>query len=223
VGVGRGELVSDRGGCDAVGRVELAQDVRDVHAGSLHADDELGGDFAVGESAGDEREDLRLAPRQTEVRERVGGLRSVGGQRRGIEARPRGEQLELAQQWGRAEPRGDGVRRAKRRARLDAGGTGADERLGLAQAAIGRQRRTLESLPRVGGVGPPLGPERARGTVVLGLGEGEPAADVRGDGLGLDGGAAGIGQERARPGALGADGVGVATGSGERGELGLRA
>jgi hypothetical protein len=144
-------------------------------------------------SAGDEREDFRLAPRQAEVRERVGGLGSVGGQRRGIESRPRGEQFELAQQRGRAEPRGDGMRRAKRRTRLSARGAGGDERLGLAQVAIGRERRTLEALPRVGGVGPPLGPDRALGAVVLGLGEGEPATGVRGDGGGFGGGAAGVG------------------------------
>jgi hypothetical protein len=60
----RGDPVRDRGRLEPVRRVELAQDVRDMHAGGLDADHERGGDLAVGEAAGGERQYLRLARRQ---------------------------------------------------------------------------------------------------------------------------------------------------------------
>jgi hypothetical protein len=66
VRLSRGEAVGDRGRFAPVWRVEFAQDVRDVHAGGLDADDERGGDLAVGEAAGDERQHLRLARRQAD-------------------------------------------------------------------------------------------------------------------------------------------------------------
>ena len=62
----RGEAVGDRGRLEPVRRAELAQDVRDVDAGRLDADDERRGDLAVRVAAGDEGQDLRLAWRQAE-------------------------------------------------------------------------------------------------------------------------------------------------------------
>jgi hypothetical protein len=50
----RGEAVHDCGCFPSISGVELAQDVRDVDAGSADADDERRGDLAVGEAAGDE-------------------------------------------------------------------------------------------------------------------------------------------------------------------------
>jgi pimeloyl-ACP methyl ester carboxylesterase len=50
--------VRDRGGLDPVRRAELAEDVGDVDACRLDADDERGGDLAVGVAAGDEAQDL---------------------------------------------------------------------------------------------------------------------------------------------------------------------
>jgi hypothetical protein len=58
--VRRREAVRDRGRLEPARRVELAQDVRDVHARGLDADRELGGDLAVGEAACDEGQHLRL-------------------------------------------------------------------------------------------------------------------------------------------------------------------
>jgi hypothetical protein len=52
--------VHDRGGLEPVRRPELAQDVRDVDADGLDADDERGGDLPVGIAAGDKVQDLRL-------------------------------------------------------------------------------------------------------------------------------------------------------------------
>ena len=62
----RRNAVRDRGRLEPVRRAELAQDVRDVDAGRLDADDERRGDLAVGVAAGDERQDLRLARCQPE-------------------------------------------------------------------------------------------------------------------------------------------------------------
>ena len=61
-----GDAVGDGRGFASVGRVELAEDVRDVDAGGLDADHELARDLAVGVAAGDERQDLGLARRQAE-------------------------------------------------------------------------------------------------------------------------------------------------------------
>ena len=46
--------------------VELAQDVRDVDAGGLDVITEFGGDLAVGEALGDERQHLGLTGREAE-------------------------------------------------------------------------------------------------------------------------------------------------------------
>ena len=54
-------------------------------------------------------------------------------------------------------PSRDGVRFPERRARLGAGGAGGDERLGLAPAAVGGERRALEPLPGRCGLRPQLG------------------------------------------------------------------
>src|SRR6266496_2737861 len=54
----RGEAVGGRGCLEPVRRPELAQDVRDVDAGRLDADDERRGDLAVGVAAGDQGAEL---------------------------------------------------------------------------------------------------------------------------------------------------------------------
>src|SRR5437773_6018264 len=56
----RGEAVHDCGCLEAVWRAELAQDMRDVDAGRLDADNEGRGDLAVRAAASDEAQDLRL-------------------------------------------------------------------------------------------------------------------------------------------------------------------
>ena len=111
----------DRGRLEPVRRVELAQDVRDVVVGRLDADHELGGDLAVGEPAGDERQHLGLARGSARAAPPRRCSR-LGSSRRRLEVEPRalGEQLELAQQRPRAEPRRDGVRLAERRGRVGA-------------------------------------------------------------------------------------------------------
>src|SRR5690348_6082853 len=62
----RGEAGDGRGGLEPVGCPEFAQDVRDVDADGLDADDERRGDLAVGVAAGEEVQDLRLARGQAE-------------------------------------------------------------------------------------------------------------------------------------------------------------
>jgi hypothetical protein len=62
----RREAVRDRGRLEPVGRVELAEDVGDVDAGRLDADDERLRDLTVGVAARDEPQHLRLARREAE-------------------------------------------------------------------------------------------------------------------------------------------------------------
>ena len=79
-----------------VGNVELAEDVRDVDAGGLDADDERRRDLPIRVAPGDERQDFRFARGQPEdLLEAV--VSFVRLRRREIEASTLGEQLELAQ------------------------------------------------------------------------------------------------------------------------------
>ena len=69
------------------------------------------------------------------------------------------------------------MRLPERHARLGAGGAGGDERLGLAPAAVGRERRTFEPIPGAAASDHALGPRDAPRTLVLGFGQGrQPAA-----------------------------------------------
>ena len=109
------EAVGDRRRLQPIRRAELAQDVRDVDAGGPDADDECLRDLAVGVAAGDESEDLRLARGEAEdvLQARLSvGRRGV--QRCEIEPRALGEQLELAKEGLRSDPRRDGMRRRER-------------------------------------------------------------------------------------------------------------
>src|SRR5262245_57529957 len=102
--------VGDRGCFTSVRCVEFAQDVRNVDAGCLDADDEVRRDLAVRVATGDEGQDLRLARCQAEsllqASPSVGLLVLRGGE---IEPRALGEQLELPQQRIRSDASGDGV------------------------------------------------------------------------------------------------------------------
>ena len=64
-------------GLAAVRDIELAEDVRDVHARGLGRDEQLVGDLAVGAALGDEREHVELARGETET------VAADGGRRRG--------------------------------------------------------------------------------------------------------------------------------------------
>jgi hypothetical protein len=72
-------FVGEDDGLDAVSQVELGQDTGDVCLYRRAGDDELVGDFGVGESAGDESEDLELAVGELDERWRRGGCRAVRG------------------------------------------------------------------------------------------------------------------------------------------------
>jgi hypothetical protein len=96
------EAVGDRGRLAPVGGVELVQDVGDVDADRLDADHQLVGDLAVSEAARDQVQDLGLARRQVEQ----GGLVRDRRRWRGIEPGARREQLDVAQERPRADPRG---------------------------------------------------------------------------------------------------------------------
>jgi hypothetical protein len=63
--------VGDGGGLHATGDAELGQDVRDVHAGGLRADEQGLGDFPVGVPGGDQQQDLALAAGEAEPGELV--------------------------------------------------------------------------------------------------------------------------------------------------------
>jgi hypothetical protein len=158
----RSEALRDRGRLDPVRRVELPQDVRDVHAGGLHADHERLRDLAVRVTTGDQRKHLGLARSQPEdlphalraiVRLRVGRCR--------LEPSALGQQLELSQQRLGADSSRDRVRLMERRARFRAGGAGCDERLGLTPAAVPHQGWALEPPPRVCCLRPGFGPRDA--------------------------------------------------------------
>ena len=91
---------------------------------------------------------------------RVGGASSGGAE---IEPRPLGQQLELALQGPGADAHGYGMCVPQRRGRLGAGRAGGDERLGLAPAAVGRDRRALEPVPRIRRARPEIRPRDADG------------------------------------------------------------
>src|SRR5690242_3957128 len=117
----RGEAVGDRGCLEPVRRPELAQDVRDVDAGGLDADDERRGDLAVRVATGDQVQDLRLARGQAEDLPRAAlclGERGLRG--REIEPRALGEQFDLPKQRTGPEPGRDCVRLPERYGRLGA-------------------------------------------------------------------------------------------------------
>ena len=154
----RSEVVRDGGRLEPVRRAELAQDVRDVDARRLDADDERRGDLAVGVAAGDEGQDLRLARRQAE--DLLQALRLVrrlrlSGDARSSRARWASSSSSRSERPC-SDPSGDGVRLAERHARLGARRAGGDERLGLAPAAVGREGRAFEPIPSRCGVGPRL-------------------------------------------------------------------
>jgi hypothetical protein len=106
--------VGDGGGFHAAGDAEFGQDVRDVDAGGLRADEQGLGDFPVGVPGGDQQQDLALAAGEAEPGEFVFPLRrgagreadprapgesgGVGSDRRG--AQPFGDRVGLAQGAG---------------------------------------------------------------------------------------------------------------------------
>jgi hypothetical protein len=107
----RGEAMRDRGRLQPVRCAELAQDVRDMHAGRPDADDECRRDLAVGVAAHEEGQDLRLPRRQAE--DLLQALLPVGRpdvRRRGLQPCALGEQLKLFCQGCRSDPGRDGVR-----------------------------------------------------------------------------------------------------------------
>src|SRR4029450_11102182 len=59
--VEQSEAVRGGGGLDPAGHLELAEDVGDVDAGGLGADEQCLADLAVGPAVGNQREDLAFA------------------------------------------------------------------------------------------------------------------------------------------------------------------
>ena len=182
----------------------------------------VGGDLAVGEPAGDERQHFRLARREPEgLFEALRRVVWACLRWRQIEPRSLCKQLELVQQGLRSDPGRDGGCLPERHARLGAGRAGGDERLGLAPAAVGRERRALEVLPGRCGLRPRLGPGDPVGALVLGLGQGQPAGRVRRDRRGLGSGAARDSDQLACAIEPAAEGVAVPAGACERRQLRL--
>ena len=137
----------DGGGLEPIRRAQLPQDVRNVDAGRPDTDHEGRRDLAVGVAAGDEGQDLRLA--RCEAEELKALLRVGRHSKRRCDLQPRalGEQLELRGQRLGSDPGRDRMRLPERPARLGAGRAGGDQRLGLAPAAVGSERRTFEPIP----------------------------------------------------------------------------
>ena len=103
--VRRGEAVGDRGRLEPVRRAELAQDVRDVHAGRPEADHQGRRDLAVGVAAGEEGQDLRLARGQAEDRPRcLLSFARLGFRRGEIEPGTLSKPLDLAEQRNCSDP-----------------------------------------------------------------------------------------------------------------------
>ena len=119
-----------------------------MDAGRLDADDERRRDLAVRVAAGDEGQHLRLARCQAESLRQalpVDPVTASGGAR---SSRARWASSSSSRSRGlRPDPSRDGVRLPERHARLRAGRAGGDERLGLAPAAVGRERRAFEPVP----------------------------------------------------------------------------
>ena len=64
--------MGDGGGLDAAADAELGEDVGDVHAGRLGADEQFPGDLRVGAPGRDECEDLALTVGEAEARQLIG-------------------------------------------------------------------------------------------------------------------------------------------------------
>jgi hypothetical protein len=78
------EPLPDRGRVDPSRHAELVQDVRDVHAGGLYADGELGRNLPVGVAAGEEQEHLALPGGESERVHRI----ARAGRRQALEVEP---------------------------------------------------------------------------------------------------------------------------------------
>jgi succinate-semialdehyde dehydrogenase/glutarate-semialdehyde dehydrogenase len=75
-GVEQAPLPRQRSGLGATARAQLGQDVGDVDADGLGADEQLPGDLAVGPALGDQDEDLALPGGQRDGRRRLRGTRA---------------------------------------------------------------------------------------------------------------------------------------------------
>ena len=101
------------------------------------------------------------------------------------------------------------------------GGARGDERLCLAPATVRRERRAFEPFPRHRGFRPQLGRSVAEGTLILGLGQGEPAGGVRRNRRRLGGGVTGGDDQLARPIEPAVEGIAVPAGACEGRQLRL--
>ena len=165
---GRGRLAQarreasggERGGFDAVGHAELAEDVGHVDAGCLGADEEFFADLAVGTAAGEQLEHLELAWRETEtvcsrlvVDWRIGrvvGSRAAGG-RVGRGSRCRAAAVRRAVPGrGRRRPPARSKRPAGRTAARPAVPAGAPRRDGIGLRLRRNGSRAPSSRPRGG-------------------------------------------------------------------------
>ena len=170
---------------------QFGQDVGDVDAGRLAADEQGLGDLAVGAAGGHQAEHLQLAGGEAGG----GGAGLAGRFDAEVEPAPAAEGLQRGQERSGAQPLGDLVGRPGRLGRLLAAAL-AEQRLGQAPAAPGLlvQVAVAEGVGRgrpAGRVGPALDPGP------LGLGPGQP-----GHRLGADLAPAVPGPLERRPGPL---------------------
>ena len=137
--VEQARVVGDRGGLDPAGDAELGQDVGDVHAGRLGADEQRLGDLTVAAALGHQPQHLQLAGGEPEVAARL-----VGRGRGGVAADRRS---------GQPHPGGPGEPfhlPAQRRRPQGRGGSAAQPaQVPAAGAALGLTARELEVLALV--------------------------------------------------------------------------
>src|SRR6185437_12759725 len=167
IGPGGGEAgpVSDGGRLHATGDAEFGQDVRDVHAGGLRADEQGLGDFPVGVPGGDQQQDLALAAGETEPGELVFLPRRGAG----CEADPRapGKRGGVGSDRRGAQPFGDRVGLAQGAGCLVAVASGK-ACLGEAQQRVAELVRVADGPPGVRGGGPGAAVRWPDGPRVLG-------------------------------------------------------
>src|SRR5215216_7229453 len=186
------EAVGDRGGLHPPGDAELGQDVGDVHAGGLGADEQRLGDLAVAAPGRHQRQHLGLARGEAQLlgrRRRTSGYgwgADVWGQ---VQAGTPRQGPYLGIQGAGAETAGDlgggaqhhrgGLAVAGGQQRLGLAEAGVGGPVGLAQPLPGGNRRRPGSRVRLAGLPGPLGqPEGVPGGQLRDAGAGRA-----GDGL----------------------------------------
>ena len=163
------------GRLDSIRRVQLRQDVADMHIDRPPAEEELIRDLAISAARRHQLQDRELARCQSARR-----LRSASIRRRaiGIDSRPASERFDLPQQNGSSERRGCGMRGAQPALRARPVVPGGEAPLGGSPVRVRGLEGHTKCGPLVRSVLPQLGVRRS-----LEPGELGPAGGVMGEDL----------------------------------------